>query len=276
MKAILSSLHSNMHPKITLICITQTSNFDRHANIFKTFSALNSAFGNQLDLHLIYDQDTKDLNLNWNKSYAPNLWRSHIEEIAFLLLPNMLSSNNSQFGNLKSVNWKLRSLDFLGSLDSLFKTRPLSIAESDILKKHWLALSVASNENCLSLVLEDDSIFNESIPDTLRMLLNAFQSDTRQKLYVDLCNYPSFIDFYESDKHLFDLKIAITRTLCAYLISPAMAKILINNFTPFSLPVDLHYQYIFSKLKVDGKAVRKESCFSNGSHSGHFKTSIQT
>jgi len=68
-------------------------------------------------------------------------------------------------------------------------------------------------------------------------------------------------------------EIAITRTLMAYAISPRTARIILDSFHHYSLPIDMQIQVILSSMSMPGLSLIS-SPFVHGSKTGAFSSSI--
>ena len=215
-----------------------------------------------MDLKFINDSPLSLINF-FRKSYAPSLWDDDIELGSEYFLSNLNNSLKSKKDDIKNF----------------FHQRFLSEAEHDIILKHFRCIYEASKNNEISLIIEDDAIiFDNRVNLFMEELININNSNL---VMHDFCDYPSFLDSsiassgeQTSSFCRIKLKKAILRTLCSYAISPDVAKTLIHNFTPYSLPADFHLQKLMFELNIQGTA-NIPGLVVNGSIANKFKSSIR-
>lgn len=256
---------------LDLICITQSHAYERHLSIFKLHSQICKQFGKAISLRLVSDTDSFDCSKHLLSNYEHDVWSSCIDAISTILAGNIVAARHPYISTRGRSAWKKQLLLEINNLNTYFAPRQLSFSEIDVACRHYSALQLASKSNNYSLILEDDAIPKNNTFDFLSAFIASSGSPSlcSHLVFLDMCDYPSILDFLGCSYFT-----AVTRTLCAYVVSPRTATLLLQNFSPFSLPVDLHFQYILSKLSHPGSAAPKGSSFLNGSLAGYFRSSI--
>ena len=250
--------------KINLFCVTRNNSYDRQLSILRFVQKINQKNCIYLDLKFIGDSAPNLLKF-FRQSYTPSSWI------------NDLNTGRKYFlSNIENILDKEReSL----AIDQIFHKRLLSNPEHDVLLKHFRCINEASKSNVNSLIIEDDALLPDELLMQFIQVIEKFKGGNN--IFHDLCEYPSFLDLQlirnvdinQKFSH-FNLDIAIVRTLCAYLISPDIAKQLCFQFAPYSLPADFHFQKLLFELKIKGSATCP-GIIQNGSQSNIFKSSIQ-
>jgi len=262
-----------MQPNLTIIAITQDCSHERHQNIFRLAALIVEKLKHKFNvtLHIVADIDLKTHHTEFVGHYNPSLWSNHINEIAVIASANHLAA--SKKGVYSSNNqWKKVILSMLNTTPTLFPERVLSRAELEIACKHYLALMLSSQLQTMSLIVEDDALPSDrSLAMLEQCLTNIYSSfDSYSSSYfIDMCCYPSIVDLGIPRNIL-----AVTRTLCAYLVSPLSAALLVKHFLPFAIPVDMHVQYLLKLLAHPGVLISRDDCFWNGSLTGSYTSGI--
>jgi hypothetical protein len=173
------------------------------------------------------------------------LWDSHIDPIFPILAKNICVSSGmplSQISKLLSIGHH-----------AFFPPRPLRDAEKSLVSKHFHSLNSVTRT---TLVLEDDILLDSSM---LHLLYSSIEVCANENLYLDLGHLPhvSFDAAVIDQTCIKRVPIALTRTNCAYVVSPAVAKTMVKSYFPCSLPADLHHQYIFLINNIAGGISQK-------------------
>ncbi len=275
------------------ICITTDKSFARHSSIFnfhRQFTELlpksnNLTSAGNVDgqtfephgLHFVNDFKNNQLLHLIEDGYQSNLWDQHIWEGSYIFTLNALNAIRNTTFEENLGKFGLCSFAKDSFVQSIFPSRSLSQPEHDVLNKHYYALQVASLQNEWTLIIEDDAclgrflnqhLIKESIPRWLN-------KGTSGLGYEDLCQYKCYLDNHKnkSKPHILNLGIAMTRTLCAYLVSPRTAHILFSDYLPYSLPADLHMQRLLIKHRIPGY-LWFPGLIRNGSKTGNFQSAI--
>jgi len=174
-------------------------------------------------------------------------------------------------------NTGLRQVSHYLNPSTCFPPRLLSDSEHSIALRHILAIKTISMLDHPCLVLEDDVIVRDE--NMFCYLLGALTANCKDRVFYDLCdNYIPISatkakPFYDGPLRYSINEIAITRTLMAYAISPRTARIILDSFHHYSLPIDMQIQVILSSMSMPGLSLIS-SPFVHGSKTGAFSSSI--
>ena len=191
-------------------------------------------------------------------AYDPKGWNGDIRMIYPILCNNIVSS---AFGkqNQDRVRYREQSvvrLKELLAIDShvIFPERALRHSEHSIVWRHYLSLKSyfdSEDSKDFLLVLEDDVYPGVDAHKVYGLLLRA--KDHGSDTYVDLADaYIPNRAHCSRTETIYFTRVGITRTASAYGLSRGAVGRILERFWPYSLPYDLHLQYLLWTLKVPG------------------------
>ena len=202
--------------------------------------------------------------------YLPNEWNNDIDAGLDIFNENISNNTNSTFNGLRQNS--------IEQGRSYFPARFLSESEHSVAMRHVHALNIIANGQSPCIVLEDDAqITNQTL---FHSLIENFKEDFLERAFYDLCDdfipivYSSGRYCKKRDCNYWIKPIAVTRTLMAYALSPITAKRLLSAFSHYSLPIDMQFQVLLSKLNIPGLSLINTP-FSHGSKSGDFASAIK-
>ena len=264
---------------IKSLVITCVDFHQRHEFIFKQYYQRLAAEIERPRFILDFD---KNSHLPFaGKEYCPGLWLKHLAFAAPLHINNIRNSMK-EFNPESIEEYVLDYANFLAEnpINVILPERLLTLPEHSLLHKHFMALSIIANSSSDYIVMEDDAILSDcSFSGEVSLAVSSLSELSDG--FLNLCfSSNQFSPFRKQKKKgsnnsmiVYNSK-AVTNTTCAYCITPKMAKFLISNFFPYSLPIDFHLQYLFYRYRVSGLSVTKP-IFLNGSAIGTLKTTIQ-
>jgi hypothetical protein len=215
----------------------------------------------------------KDINNLSTDLFDARLWVSHIVPISPILCFNIYGGTAANRTQLIPMAGSIGSKDI-----EVLRQRTLRPQEMSLVLKHYLALKSASESPGNSLVIEDDALVHD--PHKLFLLLKHRLAHER---FIDLSSEyilpirgkPFNLHYgtsLEIETRL--LRTAHTRTTGAYIVTKDIAKQMINNYWPCSLPADLHHQHILSMIGAPG-AWTVSPMVRNLSHGGELESAVQ-
>ena len=212
--------------------------------------------------------------------YEPSSWSKHI------LLAWPAFYRNIIGVQLKSskINKSISDLitNDINHIDPLlvFPQRNLTPIEISITNRHFLAWKLASHYEGRSLILEDDAIPVNSYQ--LNQLLLFLNQNFIQDQFIDLADdyIPPVLSKVKDLKQFKDIiytfrERAIVRTLMAYSITNKLAQSILEFHSGYSLPVDMHLQYLLTSIKASGLTITSP-VFTHESKSGKYNSSTES
>lgn len=179
------------------------------------------------------------------EQFSNGLWSQHLSYIRHILALNIRDSR-AELSRYSSINI-IKALDLS---ESLFQERNLRPSEMSLLLKHYHSLTFITSP---TLVLEDDA---RLCIDNIEYLFGLERLCLEEEAYIDLGFYPGLDKRGKATNNIggfcYRSPVAMTRTTTAAIISPGLAVKLLQEFWPCALPADLHYQYLFAKLHING------------------------
>lgn len=259
-----------MHLQDYLV-ITCANFFGRHRRIFhQHHQDLSSYFSIP---KLVLEHDVSSGLPYASKDYIPSLWEHQIKYSLPLHLFNISASGlpSQRCISPNFIHQYATNLSALNHPSSCFPPRMLSLAEHSLLHKHYEALKICSHSLKPLLIIEDDAYLHPYC--RLDLLIQHIENSNVTAGFTNLVATA----WHKSDSSTPYFKrfgISRTNTTCAYVLSPEYARILLEAFFPYSLPIDFHYQHLFFKLGLPGFTVVNDF-FVNGSCSGLIPSTIQ-
>ena len=257
--------------KLDYICITCKHFLDRHDHIFRQHEKyLSDHFSLP---HLVLDHDIDSGLAYTSHCYSPHLWERHMQCVlpfhAFNYLSIQSSVNATEVRNaLVQGSETINNSVFYNS----FAPRLLKPSEHSLIHKHYEALLIASSSSLSMLVIEDDALINSS--SEVEHILMSLKSSDNEPLFVNLVPAPHCTGNPKPNTQLYPTSIAKSFTTGAYILSPAIAIKLVENFFPYSMPIDFHLQYLFKLLSVKG-LTSSTLGINNGSQTSQMSSTIQ-
>jgi len=253
------------------LVITCANFYDRHRRIFCQH---HQEFVGYFDIPMfVLEHDISSGLPHACKDYIPSLWESQIKYGLPVHLLN-ISALGSSPQRCVSPNFIQRYATCLSDSKeptTCFPPRLLSLAEHSLLHKHYVALRICSHSRKPLLILEDDAYLHpQARLDLLTQHIDTLGASVGFTNLVATGWHKSF----SSASYFKRLGISRTNTTCAYVLSPDCARVILEAFFPYSLPIDFHYQYLFFKLGLPGFTVAADF-FVNGSSSGLMPSTIQ-
>jgi len=246
--------------------------YTRHDHIFRIHGTYLSSYFNFPRLHLEHDISA---GLPFSCGlYRPSLWFDHLSVSYPIHAWNCyIGSQLRQFqmdaGTTEEIS-RFSEFLALNEMEILFPMRHLKQEEHSLLHKHFFALKRAADICSPLMIIEDDIVVTKD-QSSIRLLKNHIRYQLRgnvgfTNLISNVRNGSSF-SFVKRKK-------AVTFTTCAYVVTPEVARILVDGFFPYCLPIDFHLQYLLTKYEISGYNANN-SCFGNGSTDGFCASSIQ-
>lgn len=223
--------------------------------------------------HFMLRHDIKTGLCCTSKGYRPSLWSEHMNSVLPFHIFNCLCLKINEGGVRLRDQWSRGLIDCnIRNIRESMPPRFLKLAEHSLLHKHYEALILASFEHKPTLILEDDSLIMHS--DLMDNVLKAVEIASHNPSYINMIGSPVVEREPKEGTELHKLTLAMSFTTGAYIVSPLVARELISEFFPYSLPIDFHLQYLFKKLKVRGYTIGSGG-FTNGSLASQIKSTIQ-
>ena len=208
--------------------------------------------------YFIYENDVDDLPYFKYPYYDEGEWDQHIKHGQEIFIRNIADCSSLD-------NKYLNSLE----LSSLFPKRKLKEAEVSLLHKHYKFLKLASSQKYPSLVIEDDAWLENA--NDIGCLISKCSKLNPDVGFLNL----SLLDSTRRRViPLHSIQPARIETTCAYCIHPQIAKVLVERFFPYSLPIDFHLQHLLCKYALKGLMTQK-ACFLNLSNRNYVQSTIQ-
>ena len=249
--------------------ITCKTYHKRHARIFEQHSNLAKYF---YWPQFILNYDISDGLPFACSNYKPSFWEEHISFAKSLHLLNM--QKNYHIDDSFVVDFGQNLSSFSG-----FEPRQLTQAEHSLLHKQYECLKLIANDPKISscLILEDDASIEQIHSESISKCLSSLNQEI------------GFINFTGIGNNFFDSKImsnickikliklrkAQIFTTCGFGVTSSVAKLLVDNFFPYALPVDFHIQHLLFKFGVKGYT-SLEPVIMNRSLFGEEASSIQS
>ncbi len=245
-----------------LLCLQHLKGFVEHGGIDQIF----------------VESSCNDARLSRGLHYDPNLWSLHINTIRDILTRNIaiIESNSSNTSFVDSYI-RLSSLDIYD-----FRPRILTATEHSIVNGHMNLIYRACHSD-LCIFLEDDALFEifDDPAESKNFFVELKYFATLDKgVYVDLND--DYLPRRHLDSHHFSnlpgyqsYPVGLTRTASAYALNRHAINAVIRESASYSLPYDLHLQYVLRKTRILGYSKTK-SLFKHASKNGMFKSSTST
>jgi len=160
-----------------------------------------------------------------------------------------------------------------------FRPRKLTKIEQSIVVGHMNLINLCSDSD-ICLILEDDALFE--IIDEARDV-KAFIAELQ---YFAMLERPVYIDY--NDDYLprrracldrvsrvsgyYYYPVGLTRTASAYALNAKAIQIILNETGSYSLPFDLHLQYVLRKAGISGFS-KINNLFKHASKNGMYNSS---
>ena len=118
--------------------------------------------------------------------------------------------------------------------------------------KHYLALRyIVENNINLAVIMEDDIIFKNNVPNTLNKYLRQLPSDWDILFESDYLKYDETPITNEKLVYKKNNETGGSRGMIFYLINLKTAQKLYNCFLPFNNVVDFYYNDLFKKYNIN-------------------------
>jgi GR25 family glycosyltransferase involved in LPS biosynthesis len=144
----------------------------------------------------------------------------------------------------KYINYEPLKEEELKPYNSLLKNLHLNNLSNNL--KHYQALEKAASSNKLSLILEDDVIFNDSVPQQLQTAIQNMPQNV-DMLFLGL---PAMKETSESFQNVTET-FPVIPCCDSYLITPTCARKLYDAYLPIKFATNIQLSVLFRKLALN-------------------------